>query len=509
MTSALVRSSALLLAACSIALPAAQSFASTCPFDTGGSDALNDGVVLTRYALGIAGAPMTASTRYASLDPLQVKANIECVGCALDMNGDNQVDAVDATIIARHLAGFTGASLTGGLALGAGSRNTTAAVTSFLANGCAVGGAINAFVQGGNAFGAPGVLGTNDAQPLTVKSGGTDIKVVNQRGDGLRVSFVNVSPNTINGSANNTVTAGLIGATIGGGGSTVSGYNNQVTGNDGTVSGGFANTAGDGAVVSGGGLNTATGQASTVAGGLSNTATGSYSIVAGGGTNTATGLNSTIVGGVNNAASGDYSIIAGGVNNMASGPRSFAAGSSANADLGGTFVWADGSTSVPFKATLNWLQPTFGANTFNVRATGGVMFTTSVNAAGAPVTSCFMGRNGTGWICSSDRNVKERIEPITPSRVLAGVLAMPVSTWSIIGSKVRQMGPMAQDFYRAFGLGDTDKAINSIDVGGVAFAAIQGLHELLKDKDAKIATLEKANAATQRDVALMKKRLGM
>jgi trimeric autotransporter adhesin len=494
MTSPLIRSSALLLTACSIALPATQSFASTCPFDTGGSDAINDGVVLMRYALGITGAPMTASTRYASLDPLQVKNNIECVGCALDMNGDNQIDAVDATIIARHLAGFTGASLTGGLALGAGSRNTTAAVTSFLANGCAVGGAINAFVQGGNAFGAPGVLGTNDTQPLTVKSGGTDIKLVNQLGDGLRVSFVTVSPNTINGSVNNTVSAGVTGGTIGGGGSTTLSLRNQVTSGGGTVSGGFANTAGEAAVVSGGGLNTATGRYSTIAGGDSNTATGSNSVVA---------------GGFNNTASGDYSIVLGGSGNTASGSSGFAAGFRAVADLSDTFVWADGSTSVPFKVTTNWQQPTFGANTFNVRAAGGVMFATSVNAAGAPVTSCFMGRNGTGWICSSDRNVKERIEPITPSRVLKGVLAMPVSTWSIIGSKVRQMGPMAQDFYRAFGLGDTDKAINSIDVGGVAFAAIQGLHQLLKDKDAKIAALEKSNAATQRDVALMKKRLGM
>ncbi len=31
----------------------------------------------------------------------------------------------------------------------------------------------------------------------------------------------------------------------------------------------------------------------------------------------------------------------------------------------------------------------------------------------------------------------------------------------------------------------------------------------VKDKDAKISALEKANAAMQRDVALMKKRLGM
>ena len=65
--------------------------AATCPFDTGGSDALKDGVVLARYALGITGAPLVASTKYASLDPLQVKNNIECVGCALDMNGDGKL----------------------------------------------------------------------------------------------------------------------------------------------------------------------------------------------------------------------------------------------------------------------------------------------------------------------------------------------------------------------------------------------------------------------------------
>ena len=489
------------LAAAMLTVMSGATHASTCPFDGGGggSDALNDGVVLTRYALGITGAPMIASTRYASLDPLQVKNNIECVGCALDMNGDGQIDTVDTTIIARHLAGFNGASLTGGLALGAGSRNTTAPVTSFLVNGCAVGGAINAFVQGGNAFRAPGVLGTLDAQPLTVKSGGSAINLVNQMGDGLRISSSAsaTAPNTINGRNSNAVSAGVNGATIGGGGDT-GGYANVVSGYLGTVAGGGSNTADT---------------FSVVGGGTKNRASNTGSVVSGGTANAATGLFSTVAGGSFNIAGGDFSTIAGGTENIATGTYSFAAGYFAHADKYGTFVWADASTSKPFKVTTNWTQPTYGANTFNVRANGGVMFATSVyapsdtippgNSVGSPRSYCYMGNSGTGWICASDRNVKERIEPIAPSRVLAGVLAMPVSTWSIIGSKVRQMGPMAQDFYRAFGLGDTDKAINSIDVGGVAFAAIQGLHELLKDKDAKIAALGKANAAMQRDVALM------
>ena len=125
---------------------------------------------------------------------------------------------------------------------------------------------------------------------------------------------------------------------------------------------------------------------------------------------------------------------------------------------------------------------------------------------GAPATNCYLGRGGTGWICVSDRNVKERVEPITPSRVLAGVLAMPVSTWSIIGSSVRQMGPMAQDFYRAFGLGNTNKAINSVDTAGVAFAAIQGLNEKLtaqvRAKDSEIVKLKSR-------LALIEKKLGL
>ncbi len=460
-------------------------------------------MVLTRYALGITSAPMTASTRYASLDPLQVKANIECVGCALDMNGDNQIDSVDATIIARHLAGFTGAAVTNGLTLGAGSRNTTAAVTSFLANGCAVGGAINAFVQGGNSFGAPAVLGTNDAQPLTVKSGGTDIKIVNLRGDGTRITYVTDSPNTIGGNTSNTVASGVYGATIGGGGSDTANGNHQVTGNHGTVSGGRSNKAWKSAVVAGGDGNVAGGFLSAISGRFDNEifVAGAYSTITGGSGNRSYGLLSTILGGTGNITTADHSI---------------AGGTGAWADKDGTFVWADGSTTSRFAVTQNWPQPTYGANTFNVRATGGVIFATSVHkpsdaipsglVAGSPKAYCLLAASGTGWICASDRNVKERIVPITPLRVLAGVLAMPVSTWSIIGSKFRQMGPTAQDFYRAFGLGDSDKAINSNDSSGVAFAVIQGLNARLV---AQIKLKDAENAKLKARLAAIEKKLGM
>lgn len=61
---------------------------------------------------------------------------------------------------------------------------------------------------------------------------------------------------------------------------------------------------------------------------------------------------------------------------------------------------------------------------------------------------------------------------------------------------------MAQDFFSAFGSGDSDRAINSMDAQRVAFAAIQGLNQLVNEKDAEIATLKA-------DTAAIKTRLGM
>ena len=72
---------------------------------------------------------------------------------------------------------------------------------------------------------------------------------------------------------------------------------------------------------------------------------------------------------------------------------------------------------------------------------------------------------------------------------------MPLSTWNYKAQddSIRHMGPMAQDFRAAFGLGVSDKLIDTIDPDGVALAAIQGLNtelqERLAEKDAEIAEL--------------------
>lgn len=92
---------------------------------------------------------------------------------------------------------------------------------------------------------------------------------------------------------------------------------------------------------------------------------------------------------------------------------------------------------------------------------------------------------------NSDAFAKENIVPVSSVEILEQVLELPIATWNYSddGSTVRHLGPMAQDFHRTFGLGKNDKGVATLDTSGVALAAIQGLHEIMEDKDREIAQL--------------------
>ena len=118
------------------------------------------------------------------------------------------------------------------------------------------------------------------------------------------------SPNLIGGYSGNSVAAGVMGATVGGGGA--SGFVNRVTDNYGTVGGGASNQAGNYAVVAGGWANSAGGRYAAVSGGYGNAAGSDYAAVGGGQTNTAGGDYATVGGGWFNAATAAFATIAGG-----------------------------------------------------------------------------------------------------------------------------------------------------------------------------------------------------
>src|SRR5204863_10055343 len=100
-------------------------------------------------------------------------------------------------------------------------------------------------------------------------------------------------------------------------------------------------------------------------------------------------------------------------------------------------------------------------------------------------------------LCICDRTLKCDIEPIGPFAVLDTVSRLPISTWTYKSDPtgVRHMGPMAQDFKAAFGLGDTDRGYYSVDAHGVSIAAIQALYELELEQSRRIDRLETENAS--------------
>jgi hypothetical protein len=260
----------------------------------------------------------------------------------------------------------------------------------------------------------------------------------------------------------------------------------------GTIGGGEGNrTLNTYATVAGGNSNTASGYRSMVGGGFLNTASDAYATVAGGEQNTASGLYGAIAGGVDNVASGYGSTVGGGENNEATGTdATIPGGSLGRATNTGAFVWSGDSSET---------TGSFGDYTFTVRAEGGVRFYTA-NGTGTGVGLA----SGSGtWTSLSDRRAKENFQPVDGGEVLAKLAAIPVMTWNYKtqDSSIRHIGPTAQDFKKAFGIGESDTGITTVDADGVALAAIQGLVAELKKRDETMAardrTIEELKAKLQ------------
>jgi trimeric autotransporter adhesin len=418
--------------------------------------------------------------------------------------------------------------------IGGGQQNGVLAGSQF----ATIGGGQNNTIQTNSFESTIGGGDGNQIQPLSTGS---------MIGGGLNNTIqTNSFESTISGGDGNEIQANANSSTIGGGllnqiqlgaflGTISGGYSNSVQAPYATISGGDQNailTNAYEATISGGYGNTiqSLGQNATIGGGLLNQIQlGAYV--------------GTIGGGFSNTVSGTYGTIPGGSQNMAAGNYSLAAGRLANALHQGAFVWADSQTNA-FSSTAN--------DQFSVRAQGGVQFdpTTSLffgsktrqmlnlytatggtnYAIGVQTDTIYFrvndGDSGTGFawyrgglhndsrtnsgggttlmtlntsgltvngtlVSSSDRNAKEHFQPIDPRQTLDKVASLPITTWNFKNDPAtRHVGPMAQDFYAAFKVGPDDKHIATVDEGGVALAAIQGLNQKLESKEAEIEELK-------------------
>jgi hypothetical protein len=95
------------------------------------------------------------------------------------------------------------------------------------------------------------------------------------------------------------------------------------------------------------------------------------------------------------------------------------------------------------------------------------------------------------WSSVSDRNVKENFRTLDGRAILHKLSLIPITEWNYKAQapSIRHIGPMAQDFYAAFGLGEDDKHISTIDADGIALISIQALYQMslaLEQKDKEL-----------------------
>lgn len=342
-------------------------------------------------------------------------------------------------------------------------------------------------------------LGTSDGQPPELKANNARGLRLEYARQAVGITSWEISMNAIGSYLSNQVASGAVGATIAGGGYLLrpkivgrdSHHPNSVTGDFGTVGGGYGNTAGKGAVVPGGLNNEATGTGSFVWADSQyphfNSTSSSQCLARAGGGLGITSPRGVSLNGYDGPmithgwdpfdASAGFDKAGLGRRGMFMEPLNLRVG--IPTELGGVgdrwFEIGKYNTNGTFEAIMSVRN----RNDF-------VGFSNDVGIT----HDLSVGHDLTVWgdIAEwSDRNAKENFTAVDPRQVLDKVAALPISQWNYKTKKdSTHIGPMAQDFKAAFGLGSDDKSIGTADAEGMALAAIQGLNQKLEEKNAAL-----------------------
>ncbi len=286
--------------------------------------------------------------------------------------------------------------------------------------------------------------------------------------------------------------------------STASGYNSFATGTGGYARGiistamGYATNSDGYAAFASGMYTTAQGDHSTAMGyytyaqGENATALGNQTWAIGD-NSFATGANSRANGSgstaLNGATADGINSFAVGSGAVANGDLSMALGSSVSTNYhNGSFAIGD---IAPY-TTANDAD-----NQMMMRFAGGYkLFSDTYASVGVSLDA-----GASSWNTISDRRKKENFAPVNGEDFLKKLHNFSLTSWNYKGQdakRYRHYGPMAQDFYAAFGKDSygtvgNDTTIAQADMDGVSFIAIQALEIRTAELQKKVAELEKNN----------------
>ena len=133
-----------------------------------------------------------------------------------------------------------------------------------------------------------------------------------------------------------------------------------------------------------------------------------------------------------------------------------------------------------------------------VRAAGGTIFYSSAGF-GSGVS---LAAGGGSWATISDVNRKENFRDLDGDEVLSKIATMPIREWNYKSQddSIRHVGPTAQDFYGAFGLGESNLTITTSDISGINMLGVQALAR-------RTAMLDRDNRKLREDIASLRTEL--
>jgi hypothetical protein len=171
---------------------------------------------------------------------------------------------------------------------------------------------------------------------------------------------------------------------------------------------------------------------------------------------------------------------------------------------GGSFAIGDASPSTT-------TQGNDANNQMMMRFAGGYkLYTNSTITVGVSLAA-----GGNSWATISDRNKKENFAAVDGEAFLRKIAKFNLTSWNYKGQDPathRHYGPMAQDFYAAFGTDKygtigNDTTISQADMEGVSFIAIQALVKENEALKAKINQLENKNSTLNNELNVLKAEL--
>jgi hypothetical protein len=233
---------------------------------------------------------------------------------------------------------------------------------------------------------------------------------------------------------------------------------------------------------------------------------GLYSFASGRNTQ-ASGSYSTAMG-FTTTASGDQSTALGN-NTTASGYLSTAMGSTVKAEHMGSFIIGDNS------GALGTYYSTTANNQMVMHFAGGYLLYTGSGRQDNFPSGIQLLPNANAWSIISDSTRKENFRTINGALFLEKISRMRLGSWNYKGQDVKQYrhyGPMAQDFFAAFGhdelgvIGE-DKSINQADFDGVNLIAIQALIKEVEALKAENKNLKQAEVSMKAETESLKEKM--